>query len=115
MPHQFFEKNKKQTEEQRKSEIRVIVGNPPYSVGQRSENDNNKNSNYERLDQAIKKTYVEKSQSQLVRNAYDSYIRAIRWATDRVGEKGVVAFVTNGSFIEANNYGWSEGLFKKRL
>ncbi len=99
----FLKENLKQIRKQKKYAIRAIVGNPPYSSGQKSENDNNKNLEYKRLDKDIKDTYVESSNSTLCKNLYDSYIRAIRWATDRVGNKGVVSFVTNGSFIDANN------------
>lgn len=83
--------------------IRVIVGNPPYSAQQDSENDNNKNITYPDLDDKIRRTYAAKSDAKLKKNLYDSYIRAIRWATDRVGENGIVAYVTNGSFLESNN------------
>ena len=77
--------------------------NPPYSAQQDSENDNNKGIDYEALDKRIEATYVKESKAKLKKNLYDSYIRAIRWATDRIGDEGVVGFVTNGSFIEANN------------
>ncbi|WP_375760344.1 DEAD/DEAH box helicase [Corallococcus exercitus] len=87
---------------QKKLDIRVVVGNPPYSVGQDSENDNNANIAYPSLDQKIANTYVARSEGKLAKGLYDSYIRAIRWASDRVGERGIVGFVTNASFIEAN-------------
>ena len=83
--------------------IRVIVGNPPYSAQQGSENDNNRNIAYPTLDSRIRITYAAQSNAKLVKNLYDSYIRAIRWASDRIGDKGIIAFVTNGSFIDANN------------
>lgn len=83
--------------------IRVIIGNPPYSAQQDSENDNNKNIAYPTLDGRIRGTYAARSSARLVKNLYDSYIRAIRWASDRIGDRGIVAYVTNGSFLEANN------------
>jgi predicted helicase len=83
--------------------IRVIVGNPPYSAQQNSENDNNQNMNYPTLDARIAKTYAAQSNAKLLKNLYDSYIRAIRWSSDRIGDKGIVAFVTNGSFLEHKN------------
>jgi predicted helicase len=83
--------------------IRVIVGNPPYSAQQNSENDNNQNMDYPTLDARIAKTYAAQSKAKNLKNLYDSYIRAIRWSSDRIGDKGVVAFVTNGSFLDANN------------
>jgi predicted helicase len=95
--------NNAKAERQLQQPIRVIVGNPPYSAGQDSANDNNQNLAYPTLDARIKDTYAERSSATLVRNLYDSYIRAIRWASDRIGERGIVAFVTNGSFLDANN------------
>ena len=83
--------------------ITVIVGNPPYSVGQDSANDNNANIKYPALDAAIERTYVARSTATNKNSLYDSYIRAIRWASDRIGEAGVVAYVTNGGWIEANS------------
>ena len=95
--------NNARAERQLQQPIRVIVGNPPYSVGQASNNDNNQNLKYESLDSRIAETYAAKSGASSVRNLYDSYIRAIRWASDRIKDKGIVAFVTNGSFLDANN------------
>ena len=82
--------------------ITVVVGNPPYSVGQSSGNDDNQNVSYPTLDAKIKSTYAARSSAQNKNNLYDSYIRAIRWASDRIGERGVVGFVTNGGFIDGN-------------
>lgn len=95
--------NNERANKQLKQPIRVIIGNPPYSAQQDSENDNNKNLAYPTLDQKIRDTYAAKSSAKLVKNLYDSYIRAIRWASDRIEDKGIVAFVTNGSFLHANN------------
>ncbi len=94
---------------QKKLDIRVIVGNPPYSVGQDSQNDNNKNVNYPGLDARIAETYAARSSAVLKNALYDSYVRAIRWASDRIGERGIVGFVTNANFIEANT---TDGLRK---
>ena len=87
---------------QRKLDIRVIIGNPPYSAGQSSANDNNQNVGYPALDERIASTYAARSTATLKNALYDSYIRAIRWASDRVGKSGIVGFVTNAGFIEAN-------------
>jgi predicted helicase len=87
---------------QKSLDIRVIIGNPPYSVGQESANDNNQNVNYPYLDERIRSTYVARSESSNLRNLYDSYIRAIRWASDRIGESGVIGFVTNAGFVDAS-------------
>lgn len=98
-----FPENNQRVRRQKAAPIRVVIANPPYSAQQDSENDNNKNLTYEHLDQRIRGTYVDRSASKLAKNAYDSYVRAIRWASDRIAERGVVGFVTNGSFIDANN------------
>ena len=96
----FLTENKQQLEKQRHAPIKVIVGNPPWSAGQKSENDANKNLKYEALDQKIRDTYVRCSTATSSKQVYDSYIRALRWASDRIGDNGVIAFVTNGNFIE---------------
>jgi predicted helicase len=95
--------NNAKVERQLSQPIRVIVGNPPYSGRQENQNDNSKNLKYETLDNRIRSTYAAASNSPNPRNLYDSYIRAVRWATDRICERGVVAFVTNGSFLEKNS------------
>jgi predicted helicase len=95
--------NNEKAERQLQQPIRVVVGNPPYSAQQDSENDDNKNLAYPTLDARIRTTYAVQSASKLAKNLYDSYIRAIRWASDRIGEQGIVAFVTNGSFLKAKN------------
>lgn len=94
---------------QKELDIRVIFGNPPYSVGQKSENDNNDNVAYPHLDGRIRDTYAARSKAVLAKGLYDSYVRAIRWASDRVGESGVIGFVTNAGFLEANT---ADGLRK---
>lgn len=98
-----FPENNQRVVKQRKQPIRVIIGNPPYSAQQDSENDNNKNLAYPRLDDKIRQSYVARSNAKLVKNLYDSYIRAVRWASDRIKDNGVICFVSNGSFIDANN------------
>jgi len=90
-------------------DIRVIMGNPPYSAGQTSANDNNANVAYPTLDGKIRDTYAANSKATNKNALYDSYIRAIRWASDRVGDSGVMGFVTNAGFIEANT---ADGLRK---
>ena len=97
----MFEVNSERANKQLKAPITVIIGNPPYSVGQKSGNDNNQNSTYKHLDQAIASTYVMRSTSTLTRNAYDSYIKAFRWATDRLGNNGIIGFVSNGSYLDS--------------
>ena len=82
--------------------IQVIMSNPPYSSGQRSANDNAKNVAYPSLDQRIGETYARHSTATSQKNLYDSYIRAIRWGSDRLGEAGVMAYVTNAGWIDGN-------------
>ena len=82
--------------------IRVIMGNPPYSAGQKSANDNAQNVAYPTLDKSIRETYAKHSGAGTSQNLYDSYIRAIRWGSDRLGEAGIMAYVTNASWIDGN-------------
>lgn len=99
--------NSARRKRQKKLDIRVIIGNPPYSVGQDSQNDNNQNVAYPALDQRIAETYAARSAATSSKALYDSYVRAIRWASDRVGNSGIVGFVTNANFVEA---GTADGL-----
>ncbi len=94
--------NSERRKRQKQLDIRVIVGNPPYSAGQSSANDNNANVEYPVLDARIRNTYAARSDATLKNALYDSYIRAIRWASDRVGDAGIIGFVTNAGFLEAN-------------
>lgn len=93
--------NHDRVQRQRQQTIRVIVGNPPYSALQGSANDNNANVVYPVLDQRIRETYVERCTATLKNSLYDSYIRAIRWASDRIGDEGIIGFVTNGYFLDS--------------
>ena len=99
---QILEQNSARRKRQKKLDIRVIIGNPPYSAGQNSANDNNQNVAYPYLDERIRNTYAERSTATNKNALYDSYIRAIRWASDRIGDSGVIGFVTNAGFTEAN-------------
>src|SRR5690554_5877067 len=92
--------NSSRRKRQKELDIRVIMGNPPYSIGQASQNDNNANIGYPRLDSRIEETYAAQSKAALSKGLYDSYIRAIRWASDRIGDAGIISFVTNGGFLE---------------
>jgi len=85
-----------------KLDVRVIMENPPYSAGQDSANDNNQNVVYPELDERIRETYAAHSTATNKNALYDSYIRAIRWASDRIGKSGIIGFVTNAGFLEAN-------------
>ncbi|MGD9700406.1 DEAD/DEAH box helicase [Acinetobacter sp.] len=105
----LLEENSGRLKRQKNLDIRVVFGNPPYSAGQESANDNNANLAYPGLDDRIRTTYVAGSKATNKNALYDSYIRAIRWASDRIGEQGVIGFVTNGGFLEANT---ADGLRK---
>ena len=96
----ILEDNSKRRARQKKLDIRVIMGNPPYSEGQKSENDNNAKNEYPLLDARIRETYAKNSTATLQKNLYNSYIRAIRWASDRIQDAGVISFVSGGGFID---------------
>jgi len=101
---EMFPQNSARVERQKKAPLRVIMGNPPYSVGQRSENDNAKNQEYTKLVAKIAKTYVAESNSSMNKALYDAYIKAFRWSTDRLDPEngGMIAFVSNGSWLDGN-------------
>ncbi|ABM10457.1 MULTISPECIES: DEAD/DEAH box helicase [Paenarthrobacter] len=108
----IFPQNNERAAHQKALDIRVIVGNPPYSVGQGSQNDANANLKYPTLDASIERTYAARSRAALKRNLYDSYIRAIRWASNRLETSkhgGIVAYVSNGGYIDSNT---ADGLRK---
>lgn len=98
----IFQANNDRVIAQKERDIRVIIGNPPYSKGQTSGNDDNANNSYPTLDGKIRDTYAKRSTATNKNNLYDSYIRAIRWASDRIGDSGVVAYVSNGGYIDGN-------------
>lgn len=99
---ELLAKNSERLERQKQLDIRVIIGNPPYSAGQDSANDNNQNQKYPALDARIESTYAKRSTATLKNSLYDSYIRAIRWASDRIGDEGVIGYVSNGGYIDSN-------------
>ncbi|RSO20889.1 damage-inducible protein [Acinetobacter pittii] len=101
--------NSARRKRQKNLDITVIVGNPPYSAGQESGNDNNANVKYPFLDSRIEETYAKHTTATLKNSLYDSYIRAIRWASDRIKDCGVIGFVTNGGYIDSNS---ADGLRK---
>ena len=102
---EFFRENSEEVEKQKKAPIRVIIGNPPYSVGQKSANDNAANLSYPVLDRRIADTYAKETGATNKNSLYDSYIKAFRWASDRIAgnpDGGIVAFISNGSWIDGN-------------
>lgn len=100
----IFPQNNERVLRQLATPIRVIVGNPPYSVGQTSHNDQNANLKYPTLDRRIEQTYAAATTAVLKKDLYDSYARAIRWASDRIGEQGIVAFVSNSGYAKTNTF-----------
>ncbi|GAA1691493.1 DEAD/DEAH box helicase [Glycomyces endophyticus] len=94
--------NTKRAVRQQSSRIIAITGNPPYSVGQNSENDGNQNLKYTSLDRRIRETYAAKSTATNKNSLYDTYVRALRWASDRIEDDGVICLVVNNGFIDGN-------------
>lgn len=100
---ELFGTNNKRLQKQQEQPITVIISNPPYSAKQQSANDDNQNQHYPKLEQEIANTYVKNSHTSNSSSTYDSYIKAIRWASDRIKDNGVIGFVTNGSFIDGTS------------
>ena len=98
--HLFTPANTARVEKQKKSPMFVVIGNPPYNAGQVNENDNNKNRKYKTMDTRVRETYSQDSKARNKNALSDPYVKAIRWASDRIGEEGIVAFVTNNSFLD---------------
>ncbi len=97
------EENVARIKRQNAKRISVIIGNPPYNANQLNENENNKNREYPEIDRRIKMTYIAASNAQKTK-LYDMYARFFRWASDRVDGNGIVAFVSNSSFIDSRTY-----------
>jgi predicted helicase len=101
---EMFPQNSARVAKQKKAPLRVIIGNPPYSVGQKSVNDNAQNQKYEKLDKRIATTYVALTSATNKNSLYDSYMKAFRWSTDRLDENGgIICFVSNGAWIDGNS------------
>jgi len=109
MDEVMFPENNARVAQQKALDLRVIITNPPYSAGQTSANDANANLKYPTLDASIERTYVARSTASSSRTSYDSYIRAIRWASNRIGTEGVIGFVSNGGYLDGNS---ADGLRK---
>lgn len=99
----MFGGNNTRLQKQQKVPITAIISNPPYSVGQKSENDNHQNVHYENLEQRIRDTYTSNSSARNNGGLMDSYVKAFRWASDRLGKQGVIGFVTNGGFLDSQS------------
>ncbi|MCY1662143.1 DEAD/DEAH box helicase [Chryseobacterium sp. SL1] len=102
---EMFPQNSKRVQDQQKVPVRIIIGNPPYSIGQKSANDNAQNQSYPKLDKRIADTYAKLSNAGLNKSLYDAYIKAFRWSTDRLDPKngGIIAFVSNGAWLDGNS------------
>lgn len=104
LDERVFSENSERVKRQNELPIRVIVGNPPYSVGQASANDNNQNEKYPTLDARIAETYVARTTATNKNSLYDSYIRAFRWASDRIEDRGVICFVSNAGWLRGSAF-----------
>lgn len=101
---EMFPQNSARVQRQKKAPLRVIMGNPPYSIGQKSANDNAQNQEYPRLDARIAQTYAAESTAGLNKSLYDAYIKAYRWSTDRLDKNGgIICFVSNGAWLDGNS------------
>lgn len=99
-----FKENSERVNRQKKAPLQVIIGNPPYTIGQSSANDNAQNKKYPKLDNKILETYSKESSAGLNKALYDAYIKAFRWATDRLDKTGgIIGFVTNGAWIDGGS------------
>jgi len=102
---EIFPQNSERVVRENNTPLRVIIGNPPYSIGQKSANDNAQNQKYKKLDSDIAKTYAKLSSAGLNKSLYDAYIKAFRWSTDRLDKEngGIIAFVSNGAWLDGNS------------
>ena len=96
--------NTQRVEEQKDTPMFVVIGNPPYNASQANENDNNKNRPHEAVDNRVRATYAAASSAQLKNKLYDPYVKGIRWASDKIGPEGIIAFITNNSFLDAEMF-----------
>ncbi|RKU27352.1 DNA helicase [Candidatus Poribacteria bacterium] len=100
----FSEENTDRVARQKNTDMFVVIGNPPYNLRQVNESDNNKNRDYKTMNRRISDSFVLDSETTLKTGLYDPYVKAIRWAIDRIDKEGVVAFVTNNGFIDGKAF-----------
>ena len=100
----FTPENTLRVREQKETPMFVVIGNPPYNASQQNENDNNKNRSHEAVDNRVRATYVAASTAQLNNKVYDPYVKSLRWASDKIGPEGMIAFVTNNGFIDGRMF-----------
>ncbi|MEZ4617818.1 MAG: N-6 DNA methylase [Caldilineaceae bacterium] len=103
-PGLFAPQNSERVAHQQAADITVIIGNPPYNAWQLNENDNNKNRSYPLLDKRVSETYAKASAATNKNALSDPYVKAFRWAADRIGDEGIIAFVSNNSFVDALSF-----------
>ena len=97
----WAERNTERVEREKQAPIMVVIGNPPYNVGQENVNDNNRNRAYPIIDSRIRETYAKDSQATNRNKLSDAYVKFFRWATDRLGDRdGIVCLVSNNSFVD---------------
>ncbi|MCQ2195122.1 MAG: DEAD/DEAH box helicase family protein [Paludibacteraceae bacterium] len=104
---QLFPENSERLKKQKKAPVRVVIGNPPYSIGQKSADDEAQHVKYKNLEERIANTYAKHSTANLTKGLYDSYVKAFRWASDRINannnkDGGIVAFISNGAWLDGN-------------
>ena len=100
----FTQENTERVARQKAADMFVVIGNPPYNMGQVNENDNNKNREYKAMRDRITETYAKDSKATLRNKLHDPYVKAFSWASDRIGEEGIVAFVTNNGFLDGTAF-----------
>ena len=100
----FTQENTLRVEEQKDTPMFVVIGNPPYNASQDNENDNNRNRPHAGVDARVRDTFAADSNAQSKNKLYDPYVKAFRWAMDKLGDEGIVAFVTNNSFIDGQMF-----------
>ena len=100
----FTPENTLRVREQKETPMFVVIGNPPYNARQQNENDNNQNRQHEAVDNRVRATYVAASHAQTKNKLYDPYVKSLRWASDKIGEAGIIAVITNNSFIDAKQF-----------
>ena len=111
----MFGTNNERLKKQQEVPITAIVSNPPYSVGQRNANDDNQNVHYPKLEEEIKNTYLKDNKVKNVNSVYDSYVKAIRWASDRIKDQGVIGYITNSGYIDGRAFSGFRSELKKEF
>lgn len=114
---EFFRDNSNRVKDQMNTPVRVIIGNPPYSIGQKDANDDAKNLHYPQLEKRLSDTYTKYSKAGLKKATYDSYVKAFRWASDRIPQDagGIIAFISNGKWLNGVGQDGMRACFEKEF